>query len=61
MFFIFTKKEKKVIINENNECLLCLESNNKVFYDYDYENNKYIHKNTQISSTLLFNHADFLK
>ena len=25
------------------------------------ENNKYIHKNTQISSTLLFNHADFLK
>ena len=45
MFFIFTKKEKekKIIINENNECLLCLESNNKVFYDYDYENNKYIH------------------
>ena len=49
MFFLFTKKKEKINkndekekTNENNECLLCLESNNKIFYDYDYENNRYI-------------------
>ena len=45
MFILFFKSKsiKKKIINKEQECLMCLESNNKVFYDYDYENNKYIH------------------
>jgi len=40
---IINENNEKEIINENNECLLCLESNTKIFYDYDYENNRYIH------------------
>ena len=59
MFYIFyryrinknIKDETKDTINEqeNNEsdsdkeCILCLEKNNKNFYDYDYKDNKFIH------------------
>ena len=29
--------------NDNNQCVLCLEINEDIFYDYNYENNKFIH------------------
>ena len=29
--------------NDNYECVLCLESSKDIFYNYNYENNKYIH------------------
>ena len=37
------KEEKNNEFNNNKECILCLENNNKNFYDYDYKDNKFIH------------------
>lgn len=30
-------------INKNRDCILCLENNNELFYNYKFRNNKYNH------------------
>ena len=37
------KKGKDKELEDNKECILCLENNNEIFYNYKYKNNKYIH------------------
>ena len=51
--FIDNIENKKIIDNQINinvkdkdndkDCLLCLENNNEIFYDYNFKNNQYIH------------------
>ena len=49
--FINDTENKKIINNDINinikdkdkDCLLCLENNNEIFYNYNFKNNKYIH------------------